>query len=40
MSKIYCTDLAEAFVTQGEYKLKACVNKMLGAAAKAKAVAN
>ncbi len=35
---MYCADLAEAYVTWGEYKLKACVKKMLRAKAKAKAV--
>jgi hypothetical protein len=34
LSKIYCVDLAEAYVMPGEYKLKACVEKMLRAEAK------
>ncbi len=39
MPKMYCADSAEANATQGEYKLKACVNKMLRAEVKAKAEA-
>jgi hypothetical protein len=35
---MYCEDLTEAYVMQGEYRLKACVKKMLRAEAKAKAV--
>ena len=35
---MYCADLAEAYVMQGEYKLEACVKKMLRAEAKSKAV--
>jgi hypothetical protein len=36
---MHCADLAEAYVTQDEYKLKASVKKMLRAKAKTKAVA-
>ncbi len=39
MPKMYCLDLAEGYVMQGEYKLKACVKKMLKAEAISKAVA-
>jgi hypothetical protein len=35
---MYSADLAENHVMQGEYKLEACVKKMLRAEAKAKAV--
>jgi hypothetical protein len=38
MLKMYCVDLAEAYVMLGEHKLEACVKKMLRAEAKAKAV--
>jgi hypothetical protein len=38
LSKMYCAYLAEDYVTQGEDKLKACVNKMQRPVAKAKAV--
>ncbi len=36
---MYHADLAEAYVTLGEYKLEVCVKKMLRAEAKAKVVA-
>ncbi len=36
---MYCTDLADDYVAQGEYKLEDYVNKMLRAVAKAKAAA-
>jgi hypothetical protein len=34
---MYCANLADAYVLQGEYKLKDYVNKMLKAMAKARA---
>jgi hypothetical protein len=39
LPKMYCADLAEAYVAQGEYELEVYVKKMLRAKAKAKAVA-
>ncbi len=39
LPKLYCADLTEAYVTQGEYELEACVKKILRAEAKAMAVA-
>jgi hypothetical protein len=38
MPKMNCADLAEAYVLQGEYKLEACVIKMLRVEMKAKAI--
>jgi hypothetical protein len=39
LPKLYCADLAEAYVTWGKNKLEAYANKMVRAAAKTKAVA-
>ncbi len=39
LPKTHCLDLADSYVTQGEYKLEVCVKKMLRAEKKAKALA-
>jgi hypothetical protein len=39
LPEMYCVDLAEAYVMQGEHKLEPCMKKMLRAEAKAKAAA-